>query len=198
MALRDVTHFMRHDACEFALALSGNDGAGMDGNVAAGEREGVERVVPDGEEKEVVGARARLTHELIAETPEIIHDLRVCKVGGIRPHLSHQLRAETIFVLRREPCIGSGSERREIQVKRARGRGRNRNGCRNKACGNGNDGLQKSGHCDPVFNERVWVLISPRAAHFRLQSFFHWIQALWPGEASCLREKTLEKCRKIA
>ena len=101
MALRDVTHFVRHHAGELAFALCGDDGAGMDGNVAAGECEGVERVVPDGKEKEVVGARARMAHELVAEAPEIVHDLRVGKVGRIRPNLRHELRAEAVFVLRR-------------------------------------------------------------------------------------------------
>ena len=109
VALRDVTHFVRHDAGELAFALCGDDGAGMDGNVAAGEREGVERVVLDGKEKEVVGARARMAHELVAETPEIIHDLRIGKISRIRPHLRHQLRAEAVFVLRRKPRIGGGA-----------------------------------------------------------------------------------------
>ena len=80
VALRDVRDLVREHARELGLVLREQDEAGVDADVAARQRERVDRVVGHREELEVLARVARCGDEPAAELVQVVVDLGIVEV----------------------------------------------------------------------------------------------------------------------
>ena len=77
MPLRNVCDFVRDHARELALVLGIEQQSAVHADEAAGQRECVDRVVPDDEEVEALRAVRRLARQALADRADVLGDLGV-------------------------------------------------------------------------------------------------------------------------
>ena len=102
MALRDVRDLVREHARELGLVLREQDEAGVDADVAARQRERIDRGVGHREELEVLARVARGGDEPAAELVQVVDDLGIVQEGALRASLAHDRLAELALLRGRE------------------------------------------------------------------------------------------------
>ena len=100
--LRDVRDFVREHACELRLVLREQDETGVDADVAAGQRKGVDLRVGHREELEVLLGVVRRRHEPVPELVQVVVDLRVLQIAALRADLADDRLADLAFLRGRE------------------------------------------------------------------------------------------------
>ena len=85
VALRDVGDLVRQHRGHFRLALGGGDETGVQADVAAGQREGVDHRVADDEEIEAARALAGARHQALADGVDVGLDLGVVEIAPAAP-----------------------------------------------------------------------------------------------------------------
>jgi hypothetical protein len=97
--LEHVPDFVRHDARKLGFRLGEEDEARVHADVAADHREGVDRLVADHEEIDVLMGRVGSGEEPLAQGIDVVEDLRVFDVVLVDAHLAHDAIADRLFLL---------------------------------------------------------------------------------------------------
>ena len=105
VALRDVRDLVCEDAGQFAFVARLEQQPRVHADEAAGQREGVDRLVADHEEVERAAAVLRLARELEAERLDVFAHLRVLEQRAGFAHLAHDHAPEPVFVLDRQRLL---------------------------------------------------------------------------------------------
>ena len=84
VVLGHVRDFVRQHRGQFRFALRGDDQSGMHADVAARQREGVERGILDQEELEILAHVLAVGHQAVAEGVEILGDFGIVGKGRDR------------------------------------------------------------------------------------------------------------------
>ena len=104
--LRDVRHLVGEHARELGLVLREEDETGVDTDVAAREGEGVDGVVGNREELEVLLGIAGGHDQAKSELVQVVVDLRVLQVPPLGADLAHHGLADLALLGRREGGLG--------------------------------------------------------------------------------------------
>ena len=91
---------MREHARELGLVLREQDEAGVDADVAARQREGVDLRVGHREELEVLLGVVRRGHQAVAELVQVVVDFRILQIAALRADLADDRLAD-LALLRR-------------------------------------------------------------------------------------------------
>ena len=125
VVLRHVRDFVRQHRRELGLALRQQDETGVDADVAARQREGVDRGIADGEELEVLTTLGHRGDEPMAELVQIVVDLRVVEIAARTANLPDDGLAEPAFLPGREHRLRFVAEvGQRLRVRNSRGKGR--------------------------------------------------------------------------
>lgn len=120
MTLADVPDFVSDHAGQFTFALRGDDQSGVHGDKAAGNRKGIEGMVNERIEKEIVCVRIRDTDKLIAQSIEVLERFRVIEIAGIASNLAHHPLAQGLLFRWREFRARHCPHAGQVEVKRLR------------------------------------------------------------------------------
>ena len=116
--LGDVRDFVAQHRGEFRFALCQQDQSGVDADETAGQGEGVDGVVVDGEELERLSRFRAVCHQPSAELVEIVGNLGVVHVAVAGANLEHALFADLPFHLRRNQFLRYITQIRQSVCKR--------------------------------------------------------------------------------
>ena len=121
VALRDVRDFVREHRRQFGFGLRQQDEARVDADIAARQRERVDRGVGHREELELLPALRNRRDQPVTELVQIVVDLRVFEVGAARADLPHDHLADLVFLRRSERGLRLLAQvRQRLRVRGAR------------------------------------------------------------------------------
>ena len=110
MVLGDVGNFMCQHRGELGFALGKDDQASIDPDKTARQREGIDVVVVDGEEFELLAGVVAVGCQPVTQAVEIVVDLTVTQVVFVGAYPQHALFADLALLLRRKCCLGCIAE----------------------------------------------------------------------------------------
>ena len=112
MPLGDVRGFVRHDAGEFIFVARREDQAAVDGDEAAGHREGIDDGIAHHEVIELVLAFLGMAREAVADLLNVIADLGIFEDDAGLAHLAEPHRARPDTPPRAKPRRSRGCPNR--------------------------------------------------------------------------------------
>ena len=116
MPLRNVGYFVCNDAREFVFASRGFEQARVHADVAAGQGEGINSLIIDGEERETVVAVVGLRDDAAADLVDVLGDQRILDNLSTAADIAHDHPPQPRFIAVGQDGIRRASHIRQIDV----------------------------------------------------------------------------------